>query len=54
MEPRLATLERQFQVKTEPTSTPKIKRERDEEQDTGVFQRRRLAANVEVIDLTET
>ena len=50
---RLAILERSLQVKTEPTSTPKnLKRERDEEQDKVSFQRRRLAAKVEHVDLT--
>ena len=50
---RLAILERNLQVKTEPTSTPKnLKRERDEKHDQGSFQRRRLAAKVEHVDLT--
>ena len=50
---RLAVLERSLQVKNELTSTPKnLKRERDEKHDKGSFQRRRLAAKVEHVDLT--
>ena len=51
---RLAILERNLQVKTEPTSTHRnLKRERDEEHDGGSFQRRRVAVKVEHVDLTE-
>lgn len=50
---RLAILERNLEVKAEPTSTHRnLKRERDEERNMGSVQRRRLAAQVEHIDLT--
>ena len=50
MEPRLGTLERHLRVKPEPTSPPpNLKREQDEEEDQGPFQRRR---KVKYIDLT--
>ncbi|KAM0803445.1 hypothetical protein BDR22DRAFT_886811 [Usnea florida] len=50
---RLAILERNLQVKSEPTSTHRnLKREPDEELDRGSVQRRRLDVKVEHVDLT--
>lgn len=51
---RLALLERGLNVKSEPSSAaPRVKREREEEDNEGARQRRRTSVKIEHVDLTD-